>query len=600
MNLRSKRRTTSGNILAITVVTLAVVSLFLGLAVEYTNNIGRNVQRSISLRQAINIADASTEMSFAAWRSIARAKGSTVLKKADMDNELPTPAPSHFPGVANYSLSNYTVYPLNSQWVARTAASATPARIAGPQENDFSYYFLASADVVIPTVTSKNATSKTDRGNIVAKVRRIFQKETLSLWRYAVFFNDDLEIHPGAEMKVNGEVHTNGTMYTAHKQLTLNGKTTYTDNWSLNYHPQDPRYKPPQTPPTPTPTPPKWSANLAPAADLAQQAYGVDLTDYHELIENKSTTAALDPYRFETQADVRVYIDGSNNLKIYNSSNVEITNLTGTSNDAKVATAFKAAITKNEFITDNREGAASGNGSIRLATLNVGQISSAMNAGTISLAKRVIYIIDTSALNADGTPNPAAKRAIRLKNGAQLPDGGLTIASGNPVYVQGDYNTGTSGGTQPPSNLQPLPSPGATPPSSTVAGYDRQPAAIIGDAVNILSNAWLDSNSGNGAMPPATPTTVNAGIISGNVATNGTYSGGVENFPRFLENWSGKVFTYYGSMIQLYKSKQAVGLWGPGYSPPQRSWFFDTNFITNPPPGTLNSVNYRRSRWYML
>lgn len=43
---------------------------------------------------------------------------------------------------------------------------------------------------------------------IVAKVRRVFQKETLSLWRHAIFYNDDMEIHPGATMKVNGDVHT--------------------------------------------------------------------------------------------------------------------------------------------------------------------------------------------------------------------------------------------------------------------------------------------------------------------------------------------------------------------------------------------------------
>ena len=53
-------------------------------------------------------------------------------------------------------------------------------------------------------------------------------------------------------------------------------------------------------------------------------------------------------------------------------------------------------------------------------------------------------------------------------------------------------------------------------------------------------------------MPNATNTTVNAGIISGIVPSgSGYYSGGVENFPRFLEDWSGKTFTYYGSMLEL-------------------------------------------------
>ncbi len=111
---------------------------------------------------------------------------------------------------------------------------------------------------------------------------------------------------------------------------------------------------------------------------------------------------------------------------------------------------------------------------------------------------------------------------------------------------------------------------------------------MIGDAVNILSNSWLDSRSGTN--PVASPTTVNAAIISGNVPSgNGYYSGGVENFPRFLENWGGKQFTYYGSMIQLYQSKQAIGNWGAAnvYGAPNRAWNFDTNFISTPPPGVL-------------
>jgi len=133
-----------------------------------------------------------------------------------------------------------------------------------------------------------------------------------------------------------------------------------------------------------------------------------------------------------------------------------------------------------------------------------------------------------------------------------------------------------------------------------VTGYTRQPAAIVADAVNILSNTWVDAASGTN--PAATPTTVNAGIVSGNVPSGGGYySGIVENFPRFLENWSTVSFTYYGSMIQLYRSEQAIGHWGAAnvYNPPNRAWYFDTNFVSNPPPGLLASFNYRKSRWYL-
>ncbi len=172
---------------------------------------------------------------------------------------------------------------------------------------------------------------------------------------------------------------------------------------------------------------------------------------------------------------------------------------------------------------------------MRVATLDLGVVESAIDSSSSSTAftisqiitgattavSNLIYIVDTSA----DPHGVTAKRAIRLKNGGVLPDGGLTVVSGNPVCIQGDYNTGTTSSLQPASNNASLPDP--TKPT-------------VADAVNILSNAWLDSRSGS--TPAASPTTLNVAIISGTVPTgNGYYSGGLENFPRFPENWDGKV-----------------------------------------------------------
>jgi hypothetical protein len=86
---------------------------------------------------------------------------------------------------------------------------------------------------------------------------------------------------------------------------------------------------------------------------------------------------------------------------------------------------------------------------------------------------------------------------------------------------------------------------------------------------------------------------------------SGSYSGGVENFPRFLEDWSGKVFTYNGSMVVMYDSVYATGQWGGTgstigiYNPPTRNWAFDTNF-SNPakiPPGTPSVRALVRDAW---
>ena len=228
-----------------------------------------------------------------------------------------------------------------------------------------------------------------------------------------------------------------------------------------------------------------------------------------------------------------------------------------------IYSTFKGAITTNQSIQDNREGA-----SVRLATLDVGAVSTKIRDGTLAPFNNLIYISDTSASQTGGTP----KRGIRLKNGAIMPDAGITVASQNPVYVQGDYNTG---GSNPPSNSGDY---------SSASGerLHSETVCMVADAVNILSNAWNDSNSSSGLAQesPATQrSTPRLSLESLRVRTT-TYSGGAENFPRFLENWNGgKTLTYYGSMVELYQSQQSIGRWGSAnvYNPPNRQWFFDTN-----------------------
>src|SRR5207244_6119342 len=134
-------------------------------------------------------------------------------------------------------------------------------------------------------------------------------------------------------------------------------------------------------------------------------------------------------------------------------------------------------------------------------------------------------------------------------------------------------------------------------------GYTRQPSSVIGDAVNILSNAWIDANSFSGlSSRTANNTTVNTAILAGIVPSAGNvYSGGAENFPRFLENWSGKTLTYYGSMVELYQSQQAIGRWGASnvYNPPTRQWYFDPNLQVYTPPGSLAVFSYAKGRWFL-
>lgn len=183
-----------------------------------------------------------------------------------------------------------------------------------------------------------------------------------------------------------------------------------------------------------------------------------------------------------------------------------------------------------------------------------------------------------------------APAGVYLTNGAELPNNpitgaktGLTVASNLPVYIQGDYNTkvnGVASGTNDPNY--------------------RKPASVIADAVNLLSNSWTNTKTSASALPTASNTTFNTAMIAGNTeSVPGTsYSGGLENLPRFHEDWTNKNATIAGSFVNLWKSKIATGKWvygPPVYNAPNRIWDFDPNYkdFTKIPPFTPLVVNVK-------
>jgi hypothetical protein len=191
-----------------------------------------------------------------------------------------------------------------------------------------------------------------------------------------------------------------------------------------------------------------------------------------------------------------------------------------------------------------------------------------------------VYVVDRRTL--PGT----SLAAVRVVNGRDLPADGLTVATARPLYVLGHYNQANS------ANL------GSTNTSTA------RPASLVADAVTILSANWTDAKSTLAvASRTAAPTTVNAAILTGVVETTlGKYSGGMENFPRFLETWgAANIFTYNGSMIKMFPSFYATNVWGKTdvYDPPKRNWAYDVNFndVVRLPPLTPSLQRVFRNRW---
>ncbi len=198
--------------------------------------------------------------------------------------------------------------------------------------------------------------------------------------------------------------------------------------------------------------------------------------------------------------------------------------------------------------------------------------------------------------------------------------GGFTVASENPVYIQGDYNSAA-----PPAD--------PTWTNTAAAEPAHAAAAVIADTVTLLSNQWQDEGVNGAAnklgsmLYPTDATSANGyrqavttyyrvAIAAGKNITfphpNGSNSttyfgtdGGVHNFLRFLENWNGDTLYYKGSLVSLYYSTYNTGTFKccnyVVYQPPTRIYVFDPLFTQpqNLPPGTpmfrdIDNLTYRQ------
>ena len=236
------------------------------------------------------------------------------------------------------------------------------------------------------------------------------------------------------------------------------------------------------------------------------------------------------------------------------------------------------------------------------------------------LNKRALAVNDWVNLDASGVNHKMFRNAVRLFNGENLQVSGaagklsttkgITIATENMVYIWGNYNT-TGINAAPPAGTSSL--------NDASTGYyylgNQVPTSIVCDAFFPLSKTFFDSET---AMYPddfskrsadrsptvAQESSVRTAIIAGNnlsalagspdagnsASGESRLSGGMHNFPRFLEDWTAR-WNFVGSMIPLYHSTQAVGPYNADstiYSPPIRNWAFDITFTdpTKLPPGT--------------
>ena len=598
-----------GSALIATIGVLATVVSAVALSYSYTNQTSRLADRGQDGTKVRVAAEGALEYAYAMWRGKSGQMGRP-LTTAECSSgwTVPTYDGVVFDQALTVSAADQYGTPVANPVVVRIDVAGFPGW------KGRSYYYVATVGA--------RGTSTLGNTAVRYRAKRVFEYVTVNLFETMFYFEGDFETYKPAAMLVSGLTHTNRksmssqnlsggqtinfaspvssvlgwtndepyrittwSSYAANSNqpATLSGGVSTTSRLeALGTKPASVLDAPPTTPLSPS------GQLIGPDGDSDGNPNN---DSYRELIE-PPVAASPDPAPLATR---RLYNKAGIVITV-NGTTKTVTTGNGTTLTAAQTTAITSAITTTTMY-DARELK-----NVRVSSINVGSVVPTLNAATGF--NGVLYIHDTTT-----TTTATPKNAIRLTNGGTLPNVGLTVASQNGVYIQGDYNTGattTNASTAVPSNSGGNPSNTDAP---TVSGYTRKPAAVIGDAVMLLSNSWKDTNASLAiGSRVASHTTYNTAMIGGfmpsgyqpgGTAAQYGYSGGANNYARFLEDWNGKYCTYFGSMVQLFVSNNFTGKWDTGniFSPPNRCWNFDTNFNTNPPPGSVEAVFMARGRW---
>ena len=412
------------------------------------------------------------------------------------------------------------------------------------------------------------------------------------LFQFAAFYDKDLEILPGEPMTLAGPVHTNGDLYLgAGDSLDLLGQVTAAGDLYRGRKNEDSCMDGTVT-------------ALDPASPLALSCPGTtrerfdesDLSPWRGHVRVRvdpigvPEPESLDPAAgsfYWDRADLRVMLD------VTGTPTVQVRNIDGSVNAAATTTlgGCGAASYSNSFY-DNREGS-----TIRMLDVDVEALFDCIHDSALLGATGLDDTTGGGLVFYLGVNGPDATvpndYGIRLRNGQQLastttgapPIRGLTVATNQAAFIEGNFNSDF-----------------------------KRPAAVLADSLNILSGAWNDGDSTedlDDADRDASSTIINAAFLAGTDTTGAAegvtgqdvdgYNGGLENFPRFHEDWSSATLTYRGSFVSLGEPRHVDGPWGSSnvYSPPTRDWNYDVDFddATNLPPLTPRFVYLRQIRY---
>ena len=569
MNARptTKKNNLDGSALILTMIMSAIALAILASVMAWSAASSRLTHRSIQYNRSVAAAEGATE------KVVGRIThdflyGGEKLVTDHLDyyrqSTVPTTADSAYWSTWSFNDANGNIGQTYVQRTPGTNYVVLDSVYAGLKGYVSTYTVVAHA---------KDNASPQD---VTAGVFQELQLAGIPVFQFAMYSSGNMEISCGQPFDVTGRVHSNGRLFIEpDNSLTFESSVTAVTDIVFQRDPLDPRGPVPNGGVVYVHTDQK----LFPVAAMTLPIGNTNTPEgIREIIEpppaGEDANSPLGRLRYYNQCDLVIIATDSGVTASSGNFNGFVTVIP--TNDVAML------ISTNSSFWDAREGK-----TIMPIDINVGnltlwdQTNNTLKTALFGTPLNSVYVWDQrSAVS-------GCLGAVRVVNGAVLPANGLTVATGRPLYVLGDYNQ------YDPAYL------------GTNNTVTTRPASLVADAITILSDNWSDANSTSPVGSRiAAATTVNAAFLTGVVETTAAhYSGGMENFPRFLESWGlGNIFTYDGSMVKMFPSLYATNAWNNNnniYDPPKRNWAYDVNFDdpTKLPPKTPSLLKVIRTRW---
>ena len=481
-----------------------------------------------------------------------------------------------------------------------------------------------TATVQSATVTA-SVTNSTGYTPATVNISQGIQVQAIPVFQFGAFYQNDLEICPGTTMTFAGRVHTNGDMYLgADSGATMtfgpdgngDGKLTAfgdvfhgrksgddspgdalgdmyvkdTSGVAQDMKLADSTWLDSLKSTWATDAETKWGGNLEDSSHNVKQLsfpLPVDAQDLQHpeiMIDRRSGTdsTVTQNSKFDYKAHLRI-IDGTAMTQAGTTLELRYCSKTGQTNQVYNGTACPSGYSLNNPISTGTFYDAREERTIKSTDIDIAKLQLSPNFASLVSAATTGIIIYHSDHTYDSSST--YQSALRLVNGGTLPTYGMTIATENPLFVKGDYNT-----------------------------ISKKKSGLVSDAFNVLSNSWFDSNDASSSSlvgsRVGSNTTVNSAIITGMTETTSTdgYNGGMNCVTRFMEKWTGTTFTYSGSIAVLYDSRRGIGKWNyhkhtanlAYYNAPTRAWSYDTALSSVSVPGFpsvyyVYKVNYEQT-----